>query len=241
MEACAGDLHSVRAGAPDSIASVVKRVLPIVVEGFWLFVLFSIAGLVIEEVFHIAVYHELEDRAGLLFGPFSPIYGIGGLCVVFLSRKAQRLPVPAAFLLFAVAGGAVEFVVSWVLQRCFGILAWDYTGTWLSIDGRTNGFFMIMWGLLGIACIYLFLPMFEKKIAPSLKRIPNIATKIAIAFMAVDIVITLVAFNCWYHRLDGEAPQTLVQTFCAHHFDDKFMAQRFETMSLFPQDAYARK
>ena len=38
---------------------------------FWIFVVGSILGLLIEDVFHVLVYHEWESRAGLVWGPFS--------------------------------------------------------------------------------------------------------------------------------------------------------------------------
>ena len=34
-------------------------------------------------------------------------------------------------------GGAFEYFTSWFMEVAFGIRAWDYTGQWLSIDGRT--------------------------------------------------------------------------------------------------------
>ena len=33
-----------------------------------------------------------------------------------------------------------------------------YTGTFLSLDGRTNGMFMAMWGMLGVLWIKALLP-----------------------------------------------------------------------------------
>ena len=46
---------------------------------FWIFVVCCVLGLIIEVLFHFALYHEYQDRAGLLFGPFSPIY-VSALC-----------------------------------------------------------------------------------------------------------------------------------------------------------------
>ncbi len=54
---------------------------------FWIFVVCSVLGLAIETVFHLVIFHEYQDRAGLLYGPFSPIYGFGGLLMtVALNR-----------------------------------------------------------------------------------------------------------------------------------------------------------
>ena len=39
---------------------------------FWLFTIASVGGLIVETIYHMALYNgELQDRAGLLWGPFS--------------------------------------------------------------------------------------------------------------------------------------------------------------------------
>ena len=60
---------------------------------FWVFVVCSVLGLLIETVQHMVVVDPgvYQDRAGMLFGPFSPIYGFGAvfmplLSIVFIRR-----------------------------------------------------------------------------------------------------------------------------------------------------------
>ena len=109
-----------------------------------------------------ALYHEYQDRAGLLFEPFSPIYGFGALLMTIALNRFHDKPVWVVFLVSAVIGGAFEYFTSWIMEFSFGIRAWDYSGTFLSIDGRTNFVFMVMWGVLGVAWIKLLLPRLLK-------------------------------------------------------------------------------
>lgn len=225
------------APGPSRLGSAVRwarRELPAL---FWVFVICSVAGLVLEEAYHLVVFREVESRAGLLFGPFSPIYGVGGVCMFCLARPLRRFPLPVAFLALAAAGGVVEFLVSWFLEAAFGFEAWDYAGTWLSVDGRTNGYFMCLWGILGLGCTRLLVPAFERWGRPLLRRLPASLTGCCAALMALDVALTLASFNCWYLRASGCAPQTVTQVVCEMAFDDAFMEQRFETIVLDPEMA----
>lgn len=56
---------------------------------FWTFIVGSIVGLIVEIIFHMAVVEPgvYQDRAGLLWGPFSPIYGVAAvLMTIALNR-----------------------------------------------------------------------------------------------------------------------------------------------------------
>lgn len=213
---------------------------------FWIFVVGCFVGLVIELAWHMIVVEPgvYQDRAGLLYGPFSPIYGIGAaLMTIALNRFHDKSPI-IIFLVSAIIGGAFEFFVSWFMEVSFGIVAWDYSGTFLNIQGRTNFMFMCIWGVLGLLWVKFATPLLLKII----NKIPwnwrYMVTSLCTALIAVDCVLTLAAFDCWFQReagtMDYEGP-TAIEVFCNENYDNEFMANRFQSMSINPETASRAK
>lgn len=207
---------------------------------FWIFVVCCVLGLIIETVYHVVVVDpgHYEDRAGMLFGPFSPIYGFGAVLMTMALNRFHKAPLAVIFLVSALIGGAFEYAVSWFMQFAFGIVAWDYTGTFLSIGGRTNGMFMCMWGVLGLIWVKFCLPWMLKLV----NRIPwnwrYSLTTICAVLMIVDGAMTLMALDRWYQREAGSTTtDTAVASFFDDHFDNTYMEHRFQSMSIDPSNA----
>lgn len=204
---------------------------------FWIFAICCVLGLSVELAYHMTIVNpgHYQDRAGLLYGPFSPIYGFGAvLMTMALNRFHDSNPL-VVFLVSAVIGGAFEFFVSWFMQTAFGITAWDYTGTFLSIDGRTNGKFMFMWGMMGLVWIKVCLPI----MLDIVNKIPwnwrYVVTVVCTTLMLTDAGLTLASLDCWYRREAGTmdyADASAIVQFCNSHYDDAYMAERFQTMSI---------
>ena len=216
---------------------------------FWVFVVCSILGLIIETVYHMVVVDPgvYQDRAGLLFGPFSPIYGVGAvLMTVALNRFYKANPV-IIFVVSAVIGGLFEAAVSWFMQTGFGAVAWDYSGSTIFglfpdpvaiiFGGRTSTLFMCMWGALGFVWIKLCLPRLLKLINLIPWKLRYSFTALCAVLMLVNSVMTLQALDCWYERLSGIAGTSPVEEFYAKRFDNAYMEHRFQSMSITPEDA----
>lgn len=204
---------------------------------FWIFTIASILGLIIETIFHMILFHAYQDRAGMLWGPFSPIYGFGAVIMTIALNHMHNKNIILTFLVSAVLGGAFEYFVSWFMQFAFGIVAWNYTGMWLSIGGRTCGIFMIMWGILGVVWIKLVLPIMEFLI----KKIPwnwrYMLTAVCAILLLADGVMTLITIDCWYMREAGMPITNPIEQFCATYYDNSFMENRFQTMTMNPSTA----
>ncbi|MBT1163246.1 putative ABC transporter permease [Bifidobacterium felsineum] len=205
---------------------------------FWLFTIASVGGLIIETIYHFALYHgELQDRAGLLWGPFSPIYGCGAVLVTVFLNLLWKANAGLIFCASAVIGGTFEYVTSWFMEVAFGITAWDYTGQWLSIDGRTSGKYMFFWGLIGLVWVRWLLPRMLALINRIPWKVRYSLTAVCAVLMIIDIVFTLMALDCWYGRLAGQPQTSPVALWFSEHYGNDYMAARFQTMSIDPAKA----
>ena len=123
------------------------------------------------------------------------------------------------------------------METAFGIVAWDYTGTFLNIQGRTNFAFFCAWGFLGLVWIKLFLPNVLKLVDAIPVKWRIALTSLAALFIAVDVTMTLLTLDCWYQRASGKQPENAIELFCAEHYNNDYMAHRFESMNLDPTRA----
>ena len=216
---------------------------------FWVFVVCCVLGLVIETVYHMVIVDPgvYQDRAGMLFGPFSPIYGFGAvLMTVALNRFYKASPV-IIFLVSAVIGGLFEAATAWFMQVGFGAEAWSYSGSTIFglfpdpiavlFGGRTSTLFMCMWGVLGLAWIKLCLPWLLKLINLIPWKMRYSVTALCAVLMLVNGIMTLQALECWYQRESGIAPSSPIEEFYAEHYDNAYMAHRFQSMTITPGDS----
>lgn len=215
---------------------------------FWVFFVCSVLGLILEEVWHMVVVDPgvYQDRAGMLFGPFSPIYGFGAvLMTMALNRFYKKNPL-IIFLVSALIGGAFEVFVGWFMQTSFGVVSWSYSHIRLFgmpdpiavlTGGRTCTPFACMWGLGGLIWIKVLLPRLLKLINMIPWKRRYSATVILTAVMLIDGVMTLQSFDYWYQRVNGTVRNIPVAQFYDKHFDNEYMENRFQSMTMSPKDA----
>lgn len=215
---------------------------------FWVFFVCSVLGLILEEVWHMVVVDPgvYQDRAGMLFGPFSPIYGFGAvLMTMALNRFYKKNPL-IIFLVSALIGGAFEVFVGWFMQTSFGLVSWSYSHIRLFgmpdpiavlTGGRTCTPFACMWGLGGLIWIKVLLPRLLKLINMIPWKRRYSATVILTAVMLIDGVMTLQSLDYWYQRVNGTVRNIPVAQFYDKHFDNEYMENRFQSMTMSPKDA----
>ena len=215
---------------------------------FWVFFVCCVLGLIAEDIWHMTVDDPgvYQNRAGMLFGPFSPIYGFGAvLMTMVLNRFYKKNPI-IIFLVSAVLGASFEVFVGWFMQTSFGVVSWRYSHMKLFgmpdplavlTGGRTCTGFACLWGLGGLLWIKLLLPRLLKLINMIPWKSRYSATVIFTIIMLVDGVMTLQSLDYWYLRVNGTEPDIPVAQFYGKYFDNDYMENRFQSMTMSPKDA----
>lgn len=201
----------------------------------WLFVGACVFGLAVETIFHAIVYGGLESRSGLVWGPFSPIYGVGAVALTLFLNRFYHSHNLVIFLVSMVVGSTLEYVTSWGMEFFWGAIAWDYTGTFGSLNGRTNFAFGMMWGLLGLVWVRIILPLVKRFF--SYLNTKNILVRIitlgVTVFLITDIVVTVLALDREGQRADGIPAITWEQQFFDEHFPDSYLQSQMQNMSVY--------
>lgn len=202
---------------------------------FWIFFSASIIGLVLEDVFHLVVYSGWESRAGFVWGPFSPIYGVGAVVLTFFLNRFYYTHDLIIFLVAMVLGATLEFCASWMMEYFWHAVAWDYTGTFGAIAGRTNFFFGVMWGILGLFWVRMIMPIIKKiqrHFSQPYPKIYNVITWICIMFMMVNAAVTVLALHREGQRALDIPPANQIDVILDDVFPDEWLQERFHNMTV---------
>lgn len=175
-----------------------------IIEIFTYFIIYSIIGYILETIFGIFTKGILESRKGFLYGPFCPIYGLGGV-VMMLSLKRFNKNTYTLFFGSALVGGAVEYLVSLIGEIVFKTKWWDYSDQILNINGRICLGFSLIWGFLGVYLMKRLHPKVEKfynKLKEKMGlKVVNVITIVLTVFLALDGIMTVIGLKVFYARL----------------------------------------
>ena len=198
-----------------------------------IFLVGSFLGLIIEEVWMYITAGLTESRVGLVWGPYSPIYGFGAsfltiFCWMLRKRGASKL---AVFLVAMLVGGVLEQVTGWGMETFLGVVSWDYTNVPLAITKFVAVPFLFFWGALGLIWSERIMPELIFLIGmPTTARQVTFVSLVAL-YLVADIGMTVACFSRMAARDAGIPPQTPFQEWVDNHYTDQFIAARFQNMA----------
>ena len=143
------------------------------------FYLFSLVGWLFEVAFYLVNEGSFINR-GVLTGPWVPIYGVGGLLIIYVLKPFRRKPALLFGLSFTMCG-ALEYFTSWALEQLAGMRWWDYTGYFMNLNGRICLEGLTVFGLAGAAVTYSIAPFSDNL----LNTIPEKKRKVLAIFLSV--------------------------------------------------------
>lgn len=197
---------------------------------FWIFVFGCVVGYAVEMLWSYIFLGYFESRRGLIYGPFSPVYGFGAVIFTLLLHKLEKSNGIVIFSLSALIGGIFEYLCSWFQEFTVDTISWEYSELPLSLKGRTNLGYSILWGVMGLIFIKYIYPHFSK-LVESIPNMPGlIITWFMIIFMTFNILISLAAVKRYSERANRVPPSGSFDVFLDQKYPDDFMKEIFPNM-----------
>lgn len=190
----------------------------------------SFVGVIIEMLYCLVTNGYIESRAGLVYGPFNLLYGLGAVALTVSLYKFRNHGTWLSFLGGFVIGSAVEYLCSYFQELVFGSRSWDYSGHAFNINGRICLLYSIFWGLLGVIWMKDIYPRMAKLILKIPDSWGKTITWVLLAFFVVNAVITVIAVFRWAQRIELIEPSNAFWSFIDSRFTNERMQRIFANM-----------
>lgn len=168
---------------------------------FWYFLIFSVAGIIIETVYCYITTGVLESRKGLIWGPFCPVYGVSVAALILCLNQYKDKNIFWLFIYGFIAGSIAEYILSFGLEAIYGMRFWDYTYTNSHINGRICIQYSFYWGILSVLIIKYIKPLLDKWIEKISTKAINMIDSILLIFFIINCTFTVWGIQTYQNRV----------------------------------------
>jgi uncharacterized membrane protein len=168
-----------------------------------------------------------ESRAGVIWGPFSEIYGLGAVLMFLLYQKLKNTSPLMIFSAATICGSAFEYYANFFQEVFLGSVTWNYSRQPFNIGGRTSLKYGMYWGLLGLVFIKWIFPLISRELERIKGKFPFILTWVFIIFISLDLLISALSVNRWNERMQGVTSSGHMEEFLDNNYGNDKMKQIF--------------
>ena len=160
------------------------------------FFVYSVLGYFFETI--ISKITGNRFTSGIMYGPITPIYGIGVVIILIVSKYLFiNLHMPRWFETLVVFFSLIiiltlmEFIGGILIEKLFGIVFWDYSHLKWNIGKYISLEISLVWGFLSIFLIYVIKPLLDKFVV----KIPSFISYSLIIIFIVDMIFTFIKYK----------------------------------------------
>lgn len=159
------------------------------------FFLYSIFGYAFETI--LLLIKGSNGESGYLYGPWTPIYGIGIILIIIISnfvfKNIKKNKIIQSFIIFlwvSLALTIIEWLGGMSIEYLFNVTFWDYSSFPLSMGKYVAIEISLIWGTLALLFIYLLKKPSDKLV----KKIPKWLSYILVILFIVDNIFSIIKY-----------------------------------------------
>ena len=143
----------------------------------------------------LALITKSGFKSGIMYGPFTPIYGIGTVIILVLSRyffinlhMPRWIETVIVFFILSIFLSCLELLGGILIEKIFGIIFWSYKNHKYNIGNYISLEMAFIWGAVSILFIYVINPILKILIL----KIPYSITYILLFVFILDCITTFI-------------------------------------------------
>ena len=155
-----------------------------------IFFIFAISGYILETITFFVI--NKPYNSSILYGPWTPIYGIASLImvVVYLIIKKLKFSLKKEkiiyFITIALVLTIMEGIAGYIIEITQNKIYWNYDNLIFNVGHYMTLEISLIWGFLAFISMYLIIPKIKKII----NKIPKLVTMVILGLFIVDCIIT---------------------------------------------------
>jgi uncharacterized membrane protein len=197
---------------------------------FWVFVLFSVMGYMFESFANLIEYGHFHNRQGILYLPFSQIYGLGAVIILEITRWIKRRNLLLLYVFCCIFGAFFEYIFSYIEEMILHSTTWDYSNMPFNIDGRTNLLFSLVWGFVGVAIVRFLYPQSLKIIRLIRGQKGLILTWFVLFVLVSDMLLSSAMVYRAYERYNSIPASNSVDQFLDRYYPDSVVQDTYPSL-----------
>lgn len=197
---------------------------------FWVFVLFSVIGYMFESFANLIEYGHFHNRQGILYLPFSQIYGLGAVIILEITRWIKRRNLLLLYMFCCLFGAFFEYIFSYIEEMILHSTTWDYSNMPFNLDGRTNLLFSLVWGFVGVAIVRFLYPQALKIIRLIRGKKGLILTWIVMIVLLIDMLLSSAMVYRAYERYIGMPAINPIARFLDQYYPDSIVKKTYPSL-----------
>jgi uncharacterized membrane protein len=154
-----------------------------------LFFSLCFVGKLYEILYAFVSLGEFLNR-GTLYGPWIPIYGVGGIVTLILLKRWSSRPL-VIFFAASVLCGVIEYTAAWYLETFLQEEWWDYNGYFANIQGRVCLEGLVLFGLMCSLNIYILSPLLSGIYDKIPRNVKILICILMVVLFSIDLVYSL--------------------------------------------------